>query len=41
MKGALVLRVEFLEQVLFVEDCLEALDGGAYLLVENPNDFFC
>ena len=41
MKGALVLRVESLEQVLLVEDCLEALDGGAYLLVKNPDDFFC
>ena len=41
MKGALMLRVEPLEQVLFVEDSLEALDGGAYFLVENPYNFFC
>ena len=41
MKGALVLRVEFLEQVLLVEDGLKALDGGADFLVENPDDFFC
>ena len=41
MKGALMLRVEFLEQVLLVENCLEALDGGAYFLVENPDNFFC
>ena len=41
MKGALMLRVEPLEQVLFVEDSLEALDGGAYFLVENPDNFFC
>ena len=41
MKGALVLRVELLEQVLLVEYSLEALDGGADFLVENPDDFFC
>ena len=41
MKGALVLRVESLEQVLLVENCLEVLDGGAYFLVENPDNFFC
>ena len=41
MKGALVLRVELLEQVLLVEDSLKALDGSADLLVENPDNFFC
>ena len=41
MKGALVLRVEFLEQVFLVENSLKALDGGADFLVENPDDFFC
>ena len=41
MKGALVLRVELLEQVLLVKYSLEALDGGADFLVENPDDFFC
>ena len=41
MKGALMLRVELLEQVLFVEDSLEALNGGADLLVEDADNFFC
>ena len=36
-----MLRVEFLEQVFLVENCLKALDGGADFLVENPDDFFC
>ena len=40
MKGALVLRVKLLKQVLLVEDSLEVLDCSADLLVEDPNNFF-
>ena len=35
-----MLRVELLEQVLLVEDSLEALNCSAYLLVEDADDFF-
>ena len=40
MKGPLPVRVELLEQVLFVEDGLITLDGSANLLVEYAYDFF-
>ena len=40
MKGPLPVRVELLEQVLFVEDRLVTLDGSANLLVEDANNFF-
>ena len=33
-------RVELLEQILFVEDGLVTLDGSADLLVEDADDFF-
>ena len=41
MKGALMLRVEFLKQVFLVENCLKSLDGGTYFLVKDPDNFFC
>ena len=34
-----MLQVEVLEQVLLVEDGLEAFNGSANLLVEDPDDF--
>ena len=40
MEGALGVSEQGLEEVLLVEDGLVALDGGADLLLENPDDFF-
>ena len=40
MKGLLMVLVDLLKQVLLIEDCLKALDGGANLLVEDPDNFF-
>ena len=40
MERALGVSEKRLEEVLLVEDCLIALDGGTDFLLEDPDDFF-